>query len=477
MVVCEAESRSLVMTDPDSALETALTSRNSADPARLPPICPNPVFVIGSPRSGTTVLARSLAQHSELWTSGESDVLFLLFANGFAERSFDRAMEIPGQRWLRVENVSREEFLACLGMGINALITSRSGGRRWIDHTPRYTLIVETLAEVFPGASFIHILRDGRDVVHSMLNFPADAVPDPAVGRFLQENVPWLTSMRGACKEWCEHVEAAMAFCDGHADRAMVVRYEDLVAAPEASFQSIYGFLGIADEGGPARFLASRRINSSFGGRPRLSGSELWEAWEEEQRRTFAEVAGATMLRCGYSKADELGRPADPGRPPGAFHHRQIRGLMKAPDYAQLVARVREAVESDVPPDSEVLVATRGDDSLLTFDGRRGWHFPRERDGTYAGQYPADSEAAIAHLEELRAQGATHLALPRCAFWWLDYYGGLQRHLDAAYPIVRRDVHVIVYDLTAGRQSPAGGPMTDDGERRHYAKRNATPWS
>jgi hypothetical protein len=106
-----------------------------------------------------------------------------------------------------------------------------------------------------------------------------------------------------------------MDFCDGNADRAMVVRYEDLVAAPEATFRSIHRFLAVADESAPARFLASRRINSSFDGRRRLSGGEICEQWREEQRRTFAEVAGPTMLRCGYSTTDELGLLAGAGHP------------------------------------------------------------------------------------------------------------------------------------------------------------------
>ena len=106
-------------------------------------------------------------------------MFFLLFGT-LVERAFERAMEIPGRAGFGVEDVSREEFLASVGMGINALITSRSGGRRWIDHTPLYTLIVDTLAEVFPGASFIHILRDGREVVHSMLDF-ADSIATPTV--------------------------------------------------------------------------------------------------------------------------------------------------------------------------------------------------------------------------------------------------------------------------------------------------------
>jgi glycosyltransferase involved in cell wall biosynthesis len=127
--------------------------------------------------------------------------------------------------------------------------------------------------------------------------------------------------------------------------------------------------------------------------------------------------------------------------------------------YAQLILRVRAIVESDVPPGARVLVATRGDNRLLTFDGRRGWHFPRDSEGRYAGYYPADSEAAVNHLEELRRHGATHLVLPRTAFWWLAYYDGLHRHLDAGYRRIRRDEDVIVYDLAGvGVTMPASAP-------------------
>jgi Sulfotransferase family len=301
----------------DSPASSAEPARYpTSQPAHLPWVCPNPVFIIGSPRSGTTVLARSLAQHSEFWASGESYVLFFLFANRAVENAYERAMGIPGPRWLRSEDVSQEEFLAYVGAGVNALFTSRSEGRRWVDHTPLYTRVADTLADAFPGASFLHIVRDGREVVSSMLNF-ANAVPDAAVGRFLLQSVVWASDMRDACDAWRHHVERAMAFCDEHPDRAKVVRYEDLVAAPETTFRSIHRFLGVADEEGPARFFASRRINSSFRGRPRRSASELWEAWDEEQRRTFAEIAGPTMVKCEYSTPDELGNLVDADRPAG----------------------------------------------------------------------------------------------------------------------------------------------------------------
>jgi Sulfotransferase family len=300
------------MNDPNRASSAETLSGDGERAPHLLPICPNPVFVIGSPRSGTTVLARSLGLHSELWASAESEALFHLFGPAnLARRAFDREMALPGPRWLGREEVSREEFVAYIGAGVNALFTSRSQGLRWIDHTPIYTLIAPSLAEALPGASFIHILRDGRDVVNSMLGF-VDSRSDPKVARFAKARIAWATDMADACETWRDHVDAGMNFCDESADRAMVVSYEDLVAAPEATFGAIHGFLGVADEEAPARFLASRRINSSFGGTPRRSPSEIWDGWGEEQRRTFARIAGPTMLRFGFATRNEMGTLSAP---------------------------------------------------------------------------------------------------------------------------------------------------------------------
>jgi sulfotransferase family protein len=437
-----------------------LVGRRVGHSSSSAPICPNPVFVIGSPRSGTTALAKSLGEHSELWASGESQLFSDLFVNGLVERAFDHAMRSPGPTLFRIEGVSREEFRVYVGVGLNALITNRSEGRRWIDHTPVYALIADTLADVFPGASFIHILRDGRSVVHSMLNFTKSR-RDPAVARFTEQTIAWATDMGLACDEWRDHVEAALRFRRGHSGRVMTVRYEDLMTAPEASFRSIYRFLHVAVEDRPARFFASRRTNSSFQERLELSPAELWESWEEEPRRVFAERAGGTMLRCQYSTPDELGIAPDATRRTVPSRSRRMGGLTQASDYEQLVVRVREVIESDLPYDALALVATRGDDRFLTLDGPQAWHFPRNPDGGYAGYYPSDSDAAVAHLEGLRGAGATHLVFPATAFWWLAYYPGLREHLDAAYRGIRRDEHAIVYDLTGlgMHRSPHDGSM------------------
>ena len=114
-------------------------------------VCSNPIFIIGSPRSGTTALARSLAQHSQLWTSEESDILFHLFGNQQAEKAFKEATDTTANRWLKTQQVDKKEFLAFLGLGLNALFTSRSQGKRWVDHTPIYAVIGDVLADLFPG--------------------------------------------------------------------------------------------------------------------------------------------------------------------------------------------------------------------------------------------------------------------------------------------------------------------------------------
>jgi len=92
-----------------------------------------------------------------------------------------------------------------------------------------------------------------------------------------------------------------------------------------------------------------------------------------------------------------------------------------------------------VPLDATVVILSKGDSELLQLGGPTAWHFPQREDGVYAGYYPSDSAAAIAHLELLRKKGADYLIFPQIAFWWLDHYSAFRRHLESNYPIVTRE--------------------------------------
>lgn len=116
-------------------------------------------------------------------------------------------------------------------------------------------------------------------------------------------------------------------------------------------------------------------------------------------------------------------------------------------EYAAIVARTREVVREHVPPGATVAVISRGDEALVTLDARRGWHFPRTAAGAWAGHHPADSETAVAHLEEMRLSGAGHLVVPASARWWLDHYDGLAEHLRSRGALVAEDPACTLFAL------------------------------
>jgi hypothetical protein len=132
------------------------------------------------------------------------------------------------------------------------------------------------------------------------------------------------------------------------------------------------------------------------------------------------------------------------------------------PDYSGLVARLRLAVEANTPADTTLAVVSRGDETLLDLGARTAWHFPRGGDGTYAGYYPTDSDAAVAHLEQLRANGAEHLVIPASCGWWLEFYGGMREHLETSYRLIYDDPRTgTIYALGAIRADAPPGRRGD----------------
>jgi Sulfotransferase family len=271
-------------------------------------ICQNPIFIIGSPRSGTSALGWALGEHSQLATLVESSILAVLFQGRYAEKAYETAKaRRNGRDWVMRYNVSRSEFVGYLGAGLNALMASRCPGKRWIEHTPHNTLMVTTMAELFPGAFFLHILRDGRKVVHSMVHFEtllgAEATAEQKSSGLLPA---WATDFSAACKAWRNYVETAMHFCEMHPSRSMTVVNDELSADPDKQFGLILDRLGLPYEQPVADFFRTSRINSSFPQAPREPRenhqfSDPWQQWTDEARAIFTEEAGPTMVKYGLA--------------------------------------------------------------------------------------------------------------------------------------------------------------------------------
>jgi hypothetical protein len=292
----------------------------NVEPARTAVRGPGPVFVIGAERSGTTALARAIGSHSQFYAGDETLFFMELFGNRRAEGVHERWAGRPSSSWLRREGVSLDDFLEALGAGIDALFTRAAGGRRWVDHTPSYARIAATLGRLFPGAAFIHILRDGREVVHSMINIASTLSGDEAEVMRQKGFLPeWGRDFRAACVAWRDASRAAADYARQHPLRCHTLLHRDLESDPAAAMAGVFRFLGAPDEPAPAEFLRRNRFNTSFTGpggpgttRPETyRRPDAWAEWSEEQRGIFHEVAATEMRAFGFALPGDTPAGAD----------------------------------------------------------------------------------------------------------------------------------------------------------------------
>jgi hypothetical protein len=217
-----------------------------------------PVFIVSSGRSGSTILSWCLGQHPNILPQEESNWLGPFAID--AAVSYRRG-SIRGERGqLSANFIERDEFLARFGQTINELIVShrikfedanlrkqagwypppftisRSPGEpksRWVDGTPEYSLYICGLRKLFPQALFVHLIRNVRDVVRSLLNFYPDGRNRLVVNEHAAYEY-WLRRV-SACVE-AEHAYGPSVFYR--------MRYGDLVEQPEAAMRSLLDFIG-----------------------------------------------------------------------------------------------------------------------------------------------------------------------------------------------------------------------------------------
>src|SRR5262249_61845304 len=123
--------------------------------------------------------------------------------------------------------------------------------------------------------------------------------------------------------------------------------------------------------------------------------------------------------------------------------------LYVRPLYESSAAQVRDAglqLNKITVSDSLIVAADTGNPTIFYYAKRKGWHF-LEQDGIYGGN-PSDSQQAIADLEKLRRQGATHLVFVTNTFWWLESYPELTRHLAEVAALMEATPQFRIYKLT-----------------------------
>jgi hypothetical protein len=124
-------------------------------------------------------------------------------------------------------------------------------------------------------------------------------------------------------------------------------------------------------------------------------------------------------------------------------------------NYEALVERVRERTRTIVPSGAQVAMVSRGDDHLLTLEGRVAVHFPQDKTGRYAGYYPEGAGQAIQQLLELKGRGIQFVVFPATAFWWFEFYSDMTRWLAPALAWSCEDCAVFELARIAGAEEGA----------------------
>lgn len=291
-------------------LHRAITRRLGKHLARLwPGEISRPVFVVGCPRSGTTILGRVLASCPGLFYMHEPRYIW---RDVNPELNVWRGHAAIGVlRWdaTGVDPAERTR----LARWFHLALVLGGGRRRLVEKMPLNVFRLRWLAAMFPDAQFIHVIRHGRDVALSMQEavgrwFSGErGYPDgywasswhyrmfadfsrqvPALGRMADLADTHGDDYARCLLVWlCCVWEGLEAEADLGGGRLLRVRYEHLVRDPASELRTVFEFLGGVDRGAPLAYA-----------RTVLHAGSLHKP-DPDPGATHA-IAGEMLARLGY---------------------------------------------------------------------------------------------------------------------------------------------------------------------------------
>jgi len=265
-----------------------------------------PFFIVGSARSGTTLLRLILNAHADVAVPPESRFIVELW-NGNDEVAVHDFVDRLGShhrfdQWdlpisaVRDEigDTTRLRYADAVGAAFRAYARVQ-GKSRWGDKTPRYVEHIPLLANLWPEARFIHLIRDGRDVARSYADVPFGP---KTVGK--------------AATLWATRVRKGIT--DGRAleqGRYIEINYEDLVDDAEGETKDICDFLELDFDPGMLDYTERARgsvlprasmYNPNVTQKP--SRTRSWhESMPRSQVEIFEAMAGDVLAELGYERA------------------------------------------------------------------------------------------------------------------------------------------------------------------------------
>lgn len=113
--------------------------------------------------------------------------------------------------------------------------------------------------------------------------------------------------------------------------------------------------------------------------------------------------------------------------------------------WTNQLSKVTQEIAALIPPGDTLILVDQDQWGGEVAAGRHAIPF-LERDGQYWGP-PLDDDTAIQEFERLHRSGASFMVFGSPAFWWLDYYCELHRHLRSKFRCVQKNSRLVVFDL------------------------------
>jgi hypothetical protein len=214
-----------------------------------------PIFVIGNPRSGTTLLRLMLTNHKNIVIPPEGGFAVWLYEKygpaDFSESIVKAFVEdLSHTRKIETWNLDYAGLLDyILSVGSVSYTEAvrnvyefygHSIGKtflRWGDKNNHYLRHIDTIREMYPPARFIHIIRDGRDVACSYMDLHRSNI--------VSEYTPQLPfKIKDIANVWSTNVQKIRnSFNRIGWDNVSEIRYEDLVSQPSDTLKKVCSFL------------------------------------------------------------------------------------------------------------------------------------------------------------------------------------------------------------------------------------------
>ena len=277
----------------------------------------NPIFVVGAPRTGTTLVRNILNRHPDVYLYNE-----IHFCEGVYDRLaghreldielLDRAIDLLLERareWLdcgearrnhrpRLRQTVLEKGPSCANLMETFLeMDARHHGKSiWGDNSPQDILYLELLKSWFPGARFVCLARDPRAYLASYKSYVRRGIPTYR-DRYnpLPNSLLWRTYM--AAQE--------RAITSSFGKDVFLLTYESLVTAPEEQVEALCRFLGLAFDRSMLAVESSNTSYAHFRAEPeRGIKTDSLERWRNELNATeiwlVERICAHQMQRLGY---------------------------------------------------------------------------------------------------------------------------------------------------------------------------------